>query len=456
MFDKMLGKGPVRRVALGGIAALAIYVAGAGLTACSQLLIARTVGAETFGVYAYVLAWVTVLAYFSALGFDIALLRFVSAYRANRAWAFLRGVIQYSERRTTVTGILVIVIGTAAIMMSADEMSPELRKTFLAGFILVPVWALLWIRSSIVRAFGGVLSAVVPDRLVRDGSLICIIMLLSWELKWRLDAPLVMTATLASTVAALVLASMAVRRLHPHEIDDVIPSYDIPIWRRTILPLVAISAAEAMLNRGGVLVLGWIGSTKDAGIYALVFSISFLVALPRTAANTLLAPTISDLFVRKQHHLLQVLIARIALWTLCGAAGCALTLAIIADPLLIWFGRGYEAGVPALRILLIGQVLAASCGSQLSILTMTGCERGAAILLILSALFNIIVSTVLVSLIGLAGAAIATMITLIVWNIAMAVFIWHHLGLLPGPAFMLQSLLRGKPMIRTPRGNPTT
>jgi O-antigen/teichoic acid export membrane protein len=455
MFDKILGSGRARRVALGGMTALGIYVAGAGLTACSQLLIARIVGVETFGVYAYVLAWVTVLAYFSALGFDIALLRFVPAYRASRAWGLLRGVIQYSERRMAAASILVIVIGTVAITISASEMSPELRRTFLAGFALVPIWALLWIRASIVRAFGGVLSAVAPDRVVRDGSLICVVVLLSWGLKWHLDAPMVMMATLASAAAALVLASLSVRRLHPREIDGVVPDYDAPIWRRTILPLMVIAATEAILNRGGVLVLGWIGSTTDAGIYALVFSISFLVALPRAAANTLLAPAIADLFVRKHHHLLQTLITRMALWTLCGAAGSALILAIIADPLLTWFGRGYEAGVPALRILLVGQVVAACFGSQLSIMTMTGCERGAAILLILSAFVNILVSAVLVNALGSAGAAIATMVTLIVWNIAMAVFIWHRLRLLPGPVFMLQSMLRGEAIIRTPHGSPT-
>jgi O-antigen/teichoic acid export membrane protein len=202
-----------------------------------------------------------------------------------------------------------------------------------------------------------------------------------------------------------------------------------------------------------VLVLGWIGSTTDAGIYALAFSISFMVALPRAAANTLLAPTISDLFVRKQHHTLQILIARTAMWTLCGAAGSAIALAVIADPLLAWFGRGYEAGVPALRILLAGQVLAASCGSQLSIMTMTGCERGAAVLLIVGALVNILLSAILVSLLGLTGAAISTTLTFVVWNVAMAAFIWHHLRLLPGPVFTLQSMLKGETM--SPRGSPT-
>ena len=109
MFDKVLGSGSIRRVTLGGITALAVYVAGAGLTACSQFLIARLVDAETFGIYSYVLAWVTVLAYFSALGFDIALLRFVSAYRASQAWSLLRGVIRYSQQRMAIAGALVVV-----------------------------------------------------------------------------------------------------------------------------------------------------------------------------------------------------------------------------------------------------------------------------------------------------------------------------------------------------------
>ncbi|MEP6837335.1 MAG: polysaccharide biosynthesis C-terminal domain-containing protein, partial [Bradyrhizobium sp.] len=316
-----------------------------------------------------------------------------------------------------------------------------------------PVWALLWIRVSIVRAYGGVLSAIVPDRMVRDGGLICIVLLLGWGLKWHLDAPLLMIATLASTAAALALASLSMQWLHPREIDGIAASYETPIWRQTILPLVVIAATEAVMNRSGVLVLGWIGSTTDAGIYALAFSISFMVALPRAAVNTLLAPTISDLFIRKQHHTLQILIARTAMWTLCGAAGSAIALAIIADPLLAWFGRGYEAGVPALRILLVGQVLAASCGSQLSIMIMTGCERGAALLLILSAFINILLSAGLVDLIGLTGAAMSTTLTFVIWNIAMAAFIWHRLKLLPGPIFLLQSILKGETM--SPRGSPT-
>jgi hypothetical protein len=111
-----------------------------------------------------------ILGYFSTLGFDVGLLRFVPAYEAERAWPLLRGVIQYAQRRAMLVGLSVIFIGIPVVKAWAS--SPELRSTFLAGFALVPILALVRIRCSAVRAFGGVVSALVPDRVVREGTLI--------------------------------------------------------------------------------------------------------------------------------------------------------------------------------------------------------------------------------------------------------------------------------------------
>jgi O-antigen/teichoic acid export membrane protein len=431
MAEGALGDPSLERVKRGGVAAFGIFVIGAGLTYCSQLLIARLVGADTFGVYTYVFAWMVVLAYFSALGFDVALLRFVPAYRAERAYALLKGVIQYAERRALAVGAGVIALGTLVVLL-APGMSSALRSTFLVGFFLVPVWALLWIRSSAVRAFGGVVSALAPDRMVRDGMLLAIVAVASFAFGAKLDAPWVMTATLAGSTVGLVLSSLAKHRLRPRVLDTLSAVYSAAIWRRTALPLVIIAGAESLLNRTGVLLLGWSGHTTDAGIYGLAFNIAFLAALPRTAVNTLFAPTISHLFARKDQAMLQVLVSTSALWTLCGAAAIALVLSVLADPLLSWFGPGYEAGVPALRILLIGQVFAASLGSQLHVMNMTGHERSAAVLLIISTVVNAVVSMIMVHQFGLTGAAIATTGALILWNAGMAIFIWRHLELLPG------------------------
>jgi O-antigen/teichoic acid export membrane protein len=264
MDDGMPGSATVSRVARGGVTAFFVYGAGFGLTYCSQLVIARIVGVDTYGVYAYVFAWMVVLAYFSTLGFDVGLLRFVPAYEAERAWPLLQGVIQYAQRRAAFVGFSVIFIGICAV--NAWTSSPELRSTFLAGFALVPILALVRIRCSAVRAFGGVVSALVPDRVVREGTLIGLLAVASLGMGWTLNAPFVMVATLISSTLGLVCAGLAMRRRRPRAIHDILPAYDAAAWRRAAIPLLILGATEALMNRTGVILLGWIADTKNAGI----------------------------------------------------------------------------------------------------------------------------------------------------------------------------------------------
>jgi O-antigen/teichoic acid export membrane protein len=421
---------PIRRVARSGVAAFVIYGAGFGLAYCSQLLIARMVGAQTYGEYAYVFAWIIVLAYFSALGFDVSLLRFVPTYQVEGAWSLFRGVIQYAERRAVIVSLLVVLVGTCVVLVG--NLSWQLRNTFLVGFMLVPVLSLLWIRCSCVRALGGVASAVAPDRMVREGVLVSIIAVASVGFGLNLSATAVMAATLIGAGVGLGFASFALHTLRPERIDSYTPTYDATTWRRAALPLVIIGAAEALMNRTGVILLGWVGDTKAAGIYSLVFNMALVTALPRMAINTLFAPTISGLYARNDKVMLQALVATVGVWTL-GAAGCiALALCVLAETLLAWFGPGYEAGVPALRILLIGQVIVASGGSQLYVMTMTGHERSAATLLVSSTLANAVGSIMLIKWFGLTGAAVGTAVALVAWNVAMAVFLSRRLSVLPG------------------------
>src|ERR1700731_1676589 len=135
MHDRVYGSAPVRRVVRGGGAAFAVHVAAAGAAYCSQLLIARMVGVDSFGVYAYVTATMVVLAYLAALGFDVALLRFVPAYEAQGRWDLLRGVIKYAHRRVSAVGVGIILIGTSVIAVRGAGMSTELRNAFLVGFM---------------------------------------------------------------------------------------------------------------------------------------------------------------------------------------------------------------------------------------------------------------------------------------------------------------------------------
>ena len=422
----------IARLARGSAAAMVIYVAGAGLAYGAQLVIARAIGAPGYGTYAYVLAWMTVLCYVAALGFDVSLLRFIPAYLAWRKLPLLQGVIQYATRRVTAIGGGIAVIGVAVTLLTSTALPSALTNTFLVGFALVPLWALVWILASVARGFGGVIPALAPDRLIRDGMTVVLVLTMSQGLGWRLDASRAMAVTVLAVMISLVVVARAVHRLKPTSLAGVAAVYDLPIWRRTALPLVVINATEALMNRTGVMLLAWIADARSTGTYAVAFNLAFAVTLPRTAVNILLAPEISDLFVRGDREGLRSIVAQIALWTLLGAGVIALPLVLFAHPLLALFGHDFESGASALRILVLGQLVAAAAGSQLHLLNMTGHERCACTLLVLSAAGNGAIGAAFVAQFGLAGAALATTMAVIGWNAAMGFWIWRYLHLLPG------------------------
>lgn len=449
--DPPAGHGLAGRLAGGSVAALAIYGVGAGLAYLAQLAIARLIGAEEYGRYAYVFAWMTVAAYAAALGFDVSLLRFVPAYRAQGRHALALGVVRFAEQLVLSVGTAAALTTGAAVLLWPAAFPRPLAATFLAGAALVPVWALLWLRCARVRASGGVVTALAPERIGRDGLLLTALLVAGPLLHLPLSAAAVMAVTLAASLVALVLVSAAVRR-GLQAPAGTHPEYAPRIWLGAAWPLVLIGTMEPLLNRSGVMLLGWLGPVRAAGVFAVAFNIAFLAVLPRAAVNVLFAPAAAHLFARGDREALQALMARTTGWTLLGAVAAALPLWLLAVPLLGWFGPGFTAGTTALRLLLAAQVFAAATGSQLSLLAMTGQERAAAATLAASALGGALLGALLIAPLGLTGAALGTAAALVLWNAGMAVAVQRRLHLRPAPALALRVGFAG--LRRPPRTHP--
>ena len=181
-----------------------------------------------------------------------------------------------------------------------------------------------------------------------------------------------------------------------------------------------------------MIALGLMGNTRDAGIFAVAFSMAILTALPRMAVATAFAPTVSALFAREDQAGLQSLITKAAFLSLIGTAGAAIPLLLLAQPLLAWFGDDFVTGAPIVTILALGQVFAAACGPQQHLITMTGHERTGAAMLAVCAGLNFAACMLMIDSLGMTGAALAMTATVIAWNVAMGAFIYRRLHLMPG------------------------
>ncbi|MCX7847292.1 MAG: polysaccharide biosynthesis C-terminal domain-containing protein, partial [bacterium] len=84
-----------------------------------------------------------------------------------------------------------------------------------------------------------------------------------------------------------------------------------------------------------------------------------------------------------------------------------------------------------LRWLCCGQVVNACAGSVALLLTTTGHESEALKGVTLGAVINVIGNAILIPRLGITGAAIGTAVSTVVWNVALAVYVYKRLGINP-------------------------
>jgi O-antigen/teichoic acid export membrane protein len=419
------------RLARGAANAFLINALGTGMAFLSQLLLARVLGVDGYGVYAYVIAWVTVLAPLAALGFQTGLLRFAAAYRERGEWALLRGVIRYAERRVLLAGVITGLALAAGVVGLGDRLAPELALSLLVGCGLVPLLAMLQVRSSIVRAFGGVVSALAPQLLVRHAILVVIIGIWGWVLSSAIAPHSAMAVTLLATLLALAVVSLAQRRLRPAGVARADVVYRADDWWRASAILLVMTGTQALLRRTDLLMLGWFADSTSVGVYAVASRVADLVAFALTAINTIFAPSIAALHARGDRSALQAMVTTTSWWATVAGLVIALPLFALAPFVLSIFGAEFTAGATALRILLAGQIVNAAAGSVSFMLTMTGHERQAAVVLGSAAAASVVLNTILIPMFGLEGAAVATTLSVTGWNLALAVLVWGRLKIVP-------------------------
>jgi O-antigen/teichoic acid export membrane protein len=414
------------------MSAFAVNVAGTGLGFAVQVLLARVLGVQGFGIYAYVIAWIGVLSMLATLGFQNVLLRFASAYSATEEWDSLRGLTRYADLRVGLAGVAIGVATAAVVLLSSADLQADLTQTFMVAGVIVPVLALLMVRSSLARAFGLVVIALAPQSALRHATVLVLMGLVAVAAPWLASPQLAMATLLCGTVLGLAVVSIALRRARPAAIGAVQPREKAAEWRRVAIAFLAIAGIQVLIARIGVMMVGWLADTTVAGIYAAAAGIATLAAFTLTAVNVIFAPSIAALHARGDTSALQAMVTMTSRWATAAAVAISLPLLIFAETALWLFGPEFVSGANALRILLIGQIVNAAAGSVGALLGMTGHERQSAAALAAAAIIQVGLNLALVPTFGLVGAATATAVSMTAWNLAFAVMVWRYLGIIPG------------------------
>lgn len=403
------------RVARGAIFALILQMLGAGLGYLSQVALAHWLGLSQFGRYTYFIAWATILALLAGLGFPLSVLRFIPKYRAAGDHARLRGVVRISRGTTLATGVLVAAVGSVLALLFASNTSATI--IMLAAW-LVPIGALINVDLAIIRAGGRVVGAYAPSLVARP-----VLILSSAGLVWLVSKRLTTSTALIITLSAFAVVALGQSRL-VREVNggqkSVAALYEPRQWLRVSAPLLLAAGFQIALGQTDLLVVGAARGVQDAGLYSAASKTATLVGYLLVAVSAVTAPLIAEFEANGDRAGLQRLATVSALWVFWPTLAIAVGLALFAPFVLALFGPGFVAARWPLIILLVGQLVSAGCGAVGYLMSMTGHQNEAAWVYGTMAVVNIPVCYVAVRIFGLDGAAAATSVSLIAWNV------WLH------------------------------
>ncbi len=183
-------------------------------------------------------------------------------------------------------------------------------------------------------------------------------------------------------------------------------------------------------TQADVLMLAAMQGGESAGVYRAASRGAELVAFSLVVANMAIQPSSSRLYAAGEMQRLQRVVTMAARGALMLALPTALVLGLFGRPVLgLVFGSEFERGALCLVILCGAQVVNAGAGSVALILNMTGHERDAALGMVGGTLVNLTLNAALIPRWDVEGAAIATGLSLVIWNAVLVFTVRRRTGL---------------------------
>lgn len=401
----------------------------------TTILLGRFLGVQEFGIYAYAVSWVTLLGVFAKAGIDAVMFRNIAIYHQENDWARIMGMFRFGLLVVSVAGLIcAVALAGLAWLLHGD--APSMRDALFLACLLLLLQALLIPLKAIQGGFQQVTYAQLPMFLIIPSTFLLMIVgiyvLSPVTLSGNHAILLRAVAVLIGIFAAIVLLYMGFNKAgRPQSLPR--PVYESRQWLASAAPMVLVGSMFVVNSNADILMLGTLVGAEASGIYKAATRGAALVTLSLMIVNVPLQPLIARLYAAGDSIKLQRVLTRCTQIAFIPATMIAAVFILKGEWFLQLFGTDFatDEGGLSLAILSIGQLVNVASGSVAALLIMTKHESYAARALTVSAILNISLNAVLIPIAGLVGAAIATGISTIVWNLLLLAFAIRYLKLNP-------------------------
>lgn len=366
---KIVGERP--DVVLSSAWSLALRIGGLASGFALGIVLARSLGPAEFGIYGLVTTVAALAMALIQLGTPQLAVRELSQRSAAGDWAGVKAIV---GRFGLAVGVAGATLGLIALAIAASTGSAPVLLFTIQGAILALLMAYTGLLGAELRGLGSLLKGQVMDIAARPAASVLTIggLLLAGQ---GMSAARALIIVNGVTLAAVALSIFWLWRLVPAQPRDSEPATPLPAVSAAAR-LGAIDVLRNVDTAYGVVLVGWLASGVELGIYRVAVACIVLASMPVTIFHITLAPSLSRLHAAGAIDEMQRLLSWSAMAMMAIMVPIAIGAWFVGRPLIeLVFGEAYgEAWLP-LFVLTLAQLAYAGFGMGPIVLAMCGGER---------------------------------------------------------------------------------
>lgn len=378
-------------------------ITSVGLLLVLNIQLARSLGPESYGVLAFTMAWVQVLALIVQFGLPTAMTRSATLSVERGETARLHGDLLSAVVLVFITWSAIVALCWLFWGLVAEPRGGWGLAT--PALLTVLVLSLGPMIAGLLRGLGRILISQLPDQIVRPG-LLCIALALIALTERELTPSSVLWLQVATSgTAVLAAGTLLWRFLPPKRKLASIQPFQLAVGAT---PFFILALVQGVSTQAAILVLGQFAGDAELAHFRVATQVSDALNSVLLGIAIVIGPMITRYHDRKDWAGLQ----HIVVWA--HRSGFLLLLApvialvIWAHPLLVFvFGPEYAPASQAMQILLVGKLAYALIGFSGLVLAMSGDPLKATYGTLLSVFGTLLIMFPLAMNFGTNGAAIA-------------------------------------------------
>jgi len=414
----------------GSSISLFLKVLGMFLGYLAMLFVTNNYGAKEWGIYSLCFAILSICSLLPKFGFDNSLVRIISELNAFKNTNEIKKVITKSIVIATVLSLAVIVLinSFAEYISSVLLKNQEIRDYIkIISFTIAPVVCI-----AIVSAFFQALKKMAPHILFQTTLInffFLIFLVLSYWQKLEVRVfDLYFLSTSLSLITAVLFLIYSIKKTKSQTLPVKTINYGYAKIVGTSFPMLMSNSIALLMGWSDIIVLSYYKSASDIGIYDATLRLATISTISLIAINAIATPKFVEFYSKNDLIGLKDTVQKSTKLIFFTSTPLLFIIILFSKKILGFFGDEFVVGYLALTYLCVSRFVNAISGSVGYIMQMTDRQKTFQNVLIIALIINLLLNLILIPKYSYEGAAIASAIAMVFWNLTLVAIIKKRFG----------------------------